>query len=171
MSARWWGFPLGYSTPQTKAWETQQAIMDGANEIDMVINIGRVRGVESEGERFFSEARHEIGLLREICRGDIILKVIVETCYLSEAQKIALCTVISQEGADFIKTSTGFGPGGAKLEDIALFRQHLFENVKIKAAGGISTIEAAKAFINAGCDRIGSSKLVRLLDEMDGDEV
>lgn len=97
--------------------------------------------------------------------------MIVETCYLNEVQKIALCRIVSQEGADFIKTLTGFGPGGAKLEDIALFRQHLFENVKIKAAGGISTIEAAKAFIDAGCDRIGSSKLVRLLAEVDGDEV
>lgn len=165
------GFPLGYSTTQTKAWEAQQAIMDGANEIDMMINIGYIYGGERKDEYFFSSVRHEISRLREICRGDIILKVIVETCYLNEAQKIALCRIVSQEGADFIKTSTGFGPGGAKLEDIALFRQHLFENVKIKAAGGISTIEAAKAFINAGCDRIGSSKLVRLLAEVDGDEV
>lgn len=164
------GFPNGYNTLEIKAQEAKQAIACGADEIDMVINIGAV--VQSDPIMAdLDEVRREIETLRQVCSEPTILKVIIETCYLTEAQKINLCHVVTQAGADFIKTSTGFGPKGATLADVELFRRHLGPNVKIKAAGGISTIQQAKDFLNAGCDRIGSSKLVRLLAEIEGDEV
>lgn len=164
------GFPNGYNTLEIKAQEAKQAIACGADEIDMVINIGAV--VQSDPIMAdLDEVRREIETLRQVCSEPTILKVIIETCYLTEAQKINLCHVVTQAGADSIKTSTGFGPKGATLADVELFRRHLGPNVKIKAAGGISTIQQAKDFLNAGCDRIGSSKLVRLLAEIEGDEV
>lgn len=164
------GFPSGYNTLETKAWETKEAILNGADEIDMVINIGAAVHSGQMGDDL-DEVRREIERVRDICIGNVILKVIIETCFLSEVQKINLCRVVTEAKADFIKTSTGFGVSGANLADIELFRQYLGENVKIKAAGGISTIESAKQFIEAGCSRIGSSKLVRLLAEVDGNEV
>lgn len=164
------GFPNGYNTLETKTWEAQQAILLGADEIDMVIDIGAAVHSGQIG-RDFDVVKREIEAIRKICEGGIILKVIVETCYLNEAQKINLCHIVTDAGANYIKTSTGFGPKGATLEDVRLFRSYLGKGVKIKAAGGISTIEQAKEFLDAGCERIGSSKLVRLLAEVEGDEV
>jgi len=150
------GFPLGYSIAAAKIVETVQALEDGAAEIDMVINIGDVKN-----DRFDS-VHNEIKTIKTLC-GNKILKVIVETCYLSEEEKIRLCGIVTEAGADFIKTSTGFGTAGAALADIGLFRQHIGPNVKIKAAGGIKTREDMEAFISAGADRIGSSSAVKLL--------
>lgn len=152
------GFPLGYSVTEAKAAETRQAILDGAHEIDMVINISHVKN------GMFDEVEKEIRTLKEIC-GEHILKVIVETCYLTEEEKIAVCKAVTSAGADYIKTSTGFGTGGATIEDVRLFRKHIGEGVKIKAAGGISTLEDLQAFVEEGCDRIGTSRAVGLLQE------
>ena len=152
------GFPLGYSVTEAKAAETRQAIADGAKEIDMVINISHVKN------GMYDEVEQEIRTLKEIC-GSLVLKVIIETCYLSEEEKIAMCRAVTNAGADYIKTSTGFGTGGATIEDIRLFKQHIGENVKIKAAGGISTVEDLEAFVEEGCDRIGTSRAVGLLKE------
>ena len=150
------GFPLGYSVTEAKAAETRQAIADGANEIDMVVNISHIKN------GMYDEVEQEIRTLKEIC-GNIVLKVIVETCYLTEEEKIAMCKAVTNAGADYIKTSTGFGTGGATIEDVRLFKQHIGENVKIKAAGGISTVEDLEAFVQEGCDRIGTSRAVGLL--------
>jgi len=150
------GFPLGYSITAAKIVETVQALEDGAAEIDMVINIGNVKNGR------FDPVHNEIKTIKTLC-GEKILKVIVETCYLSEEEKIRLCDIVTEAGADFIKTSTGFGTAGAALADIRLFRQHIGPNVKIKAAGGIKTREDLEAFINAGADRIGASSAVKLL--------
>jgi deoxyribose-phosphate aldolase len=150
------GFPLGYSITTAKIVETVQALEDGAAEIDMVINIGNVKNGR------FDSVHNEIKTIKMFC-GDKILKVIVETCYLSEEEKIRLCGIVTEAGADFIKTSTGFGTAGAALADIQLFRQRIGPNVKIKAAGGIKTREDLEAFISAGADRIGSSSAVKLL--------
>ncbi|MCH5259983.1 MAG: deoxyribose-phosphate aldolase [Lachnospiraceae bacterium] len=150
------GFPLGYSVTEAKAAETRQAIADGAQEIDMVINISHVKN------GMYDEVEREICTLKEICGGRV-LKVIIETCYLTEEEKIAMCKAVTDAGADYIKTSTGFGSGGATLEDIRLFKKHIGEDVKIKAAGGISTVEDLEAFVQEGCDRIGTSKAVGLL--------
>ena len=150
------GFPLGYSVTEAKAAETRQAIADGAQEIDMVINISHVKN------GMYDEVEREICTIKEICGGRV-LKVIIETCYLTEEEKIAMCRAVTDAGADYIKTSTGFGTGGATLEDIRLFKKHIGENVKIKAAGGISTVEDLEAFVQEGCDRIGTSRAVGLL--------
>lgn len=150
------GFPLGYSVTEAKAAETRQAIADGAQEIDMVINISHVKN------GMYDEVEREICTLKEICGGRI-LKVIIETCYLTEEEKIAMCRAVTDAGADYIKTSTGFGTGGATLEDIRLFKKYVGEDVKIKAAGGISTVEDLEAFVQEGCDRIGTSRAVGLL--------
>ena len=150
------GFPLGYSVTEAKAAETRQAISDGASEIDMVVNISHVKN------GMYDEVEQEIRTLKEIC-GNLVLKVIVETCYLTEEEKIAMCKAVTNAGADYIKTSTGFGTGGATIEDVRLFKQHIGENVKIKAAGGISTVEDLEAFVQEGCDRIGTSRAVGLL--------
>jgi len=150
------GFPLGYSITAAKIVETVQALEDGAAEIDMVINIGNVKNGH------FDPVHNEIKTVKTLCE-DKILKVIVETCYLSEEEKIRLCGIVTEAGADFIKTSTGFGTAGAALADIRLFRQNIGPNVKIKAAGGIKTREDMEAFIGAGADRIGSSSAVKLL--------
>lgn len=151
------GFPLGYSTTAVKIFETEDAIKNGANEIDMVINIGDVKNGR------FDKVTEEISAIRKACDGKV-LKVIIETCYLTEDEKIKLCDCVTKAGADYIKTSTGFGDAGAKIEDIQLFKNHIGKNVKIKAAGGIRTKEAMEEFINAGCDRIGTSGAKNLLN-------
>ncbi|GHU28789.1 deoxyribose-phosphate aldolase [Spirochaetia bacterium] len=149
------GFPLGYNTTAVKVIETNQALMDGAAEIDMVINCGNVKNGR------FDAVAEEISAIKKIT-GTKILKVIIETCFLTEPEKIRLCGIVTESGADYIKTSTGFGSAGAVLSDIALFRKHIGSDVKIKAAGGIKTKEAFEAFLEAGCDRIGSSSAVTL---------
>jgi deoxyribose-phosphate aldolase len=150
------GFPLGYSITAAKVLETEMAVKSGAAEIDMVINIGDVKSGH------FDWVMEEIRLIKKAC-GDKILKVIVETCYLTEEEKIRLCGIVGSAGADFIKTSTGFGNAGATLADITLFKQHIMPGVKIKAAGGIKTREDFEAFMSAGADRIGTSSAVKLL--------
>jgi len=150
------GFPLGYSTTAVKVTETQEALKDGAEEIDMVVNISDVKN------GFFEKVEEEIRTIKQVC-GSHILKVIIETCYLTEEEKIAMCRAVTDAGADYIKTSTGFGTGGALLEDVRLFKEHIGPHVKIKAAGGIRTAEDIEAFINAGCERIGTSSAVEIL--------
>lgn len=150
------GFPLGYSTTEVKCFEAQNAIQNGASEIDMVVNLGWVK----DGR--FDDVRDEIARVKAAC-GDKILKVIIETCYLTEQEKIELCKCVTNGGADFIKTSTGFGTAGADIEDIRLFKRHIGENVKIKAAGGVKTKSDLEMFLNEGCERIGTSSAVKLL--------
>lgn len=149
------GFPLGYSVTAAKLTEVEQALSEGCNEIDMVINIGDVKN------GLYDKVEEEIRTLKKAC-GSHILKVIVETCYLTEEEKIAMCKAVTAAGADYIKTSTGFGTNGAAREDIELFKKHIGPNVKIKAAGGISTLEDMEMFINLGCARVGTSKGVEL---------
>lgn len=149
------GFPLGYANTEAKVAETKKAIEDGASEIDMVINISDVKN------GLYDAVEEEIRTLKSTC-GDKILKVIIETCYLTQEEKIAMCKAVTGAGADYIKTSTGFGTGGATMEDVFLMKEHIGPNVKIKAAGGVSTIEDLENFLNAGCDRIGTSKAVAL---------
>ena len=155
------GFPLGYSVTEAKVLETRKAIEDGANEIDMVINISDVKNGD------FEKVTKEIAALKEAC-GDKILKVIIETCYLTEEEKIAMCKAVTEAGADYIKTSTGFGTAGATIEDIRLFKKYIGPNVKMKAAGGVKTVADLEMFINEGCDRIGTSSAVNMLK---GEEV
>ena len=150
------GFPLGYSVTEAKICEVRKALAEGCNEIDMVINVSDVKNGD------FDKVEEEIRTLKKEC-GDHILKVIIETCYLTEAEKIRMCEIVTKAGADYIKTSTGFGTGGATLEDIKLFKEHIGPKVKIKAAGGISTLEDLEAFLALGCDRIGTSRAVGLL--------
>lgn len=150
------GFPLGYSVTAAKLTEVEQALADGCNEIDMVVNISDVKN------GLYDKVEEEIRTLKEAC-GSHILKVIVETCYLTEEEKIAMCRAVTNAGADYIKTSTGFGVGGATKEDVELFRRHIGPQVKIKAAGGVSTVEDLKMFLDLGCDRIGTSRAVGLL--------
>ena len=150
------GFPLGYSCTKAKIAEVKQALQDGASEIDMVINIGDCK------EHKYDKIKAEIKALKEAC-GDNILKVIIETCYLSEDEKIAMCHAVTGAGADYIKTSTGFGTNGATLEDIKLFRSNIGPKVKIKAAGGVKTITDLEAFIGAGASRIGSSSAIEIV--------
>lgn len=144
------GFPLGYGTTEGKVAETRKALEDGADEIDMVINITDVKNGD------YDKVTQEIISIKRECFNHI-LKVIVETCYLTEKEKIAMCKAVTDAGAEYIKTSTGFGTAGAQIEDIKLFKEHIGAAVKIKAAGGIRTKEAVDAFLNAGCDRIGCS--------------
>lgn len=150
------GFPLGYNPAEAKVCEARTALRDGADELDMVINLGDVKN------RDFDKVYEEIRALRETA-GSRILKVIVETCYLTRDEKIRLCEIVTKAGADYIKTSTGFGTAGATMEDILLFKEHIGSSVKIKAAGGIRTREDLEAFIQAGCSRIGTSSAVKLL--------
>ena len=150
------GFPNGYVASDVKIYETTIAIKDGADEIDMVINLGNVKSGK------FKEILEEIKHIKRIC-GSRILKVIVETCYLTEAEKIEMCRVVTEAGADYIKTSTGFGSCGATYEDVALFKKHVGKNVKIKAAGGIKTFEMAEEYIRLGADRLGTISLVKLI--------
>jgi len=150
------GFPLGYSITAAKVLETERAILSGAGEIDMVINVSDVKNSR------FDFVLEEIKLIKNACGGKI-LKVIIETCYLSNEEKIRLCEIVTEAGADFIKTSTGFGTAGATLADVELFKKHIGSKVKIKAAGGVKTREDLEAFINAGASRIGTSSAVKLL--------
>lgn len=144
------GFPLGYSTAAAKCFEAEDAVKNGADEIDMVINLGDVKNGD------LGSVESEIASVKRSC-GDKILKVIIETCYLTREEKIALCGCVTRAGADYIKTSTGFGSAGAEIEDIRLFAEHIGENVRIKAAGGIRTREDMERFLAEGCDRIGTS--------------
>ena len=148
------GFPNGYQTTAVKVAETKDAIEHGADEIDMVINLCDVKNGS------FDKVAEEIRQLKKVC-GFRTLKVIVETCFLTKAEKIKLCQIVTEAGADYIKTSTGFGNAGATVEDVRLFREYTGENVKIKAAGGIRDIETAEALIEAGADRLGSSALLK----------
>ena len=150
------GFPLGYSTTEAKVEEVKKAIKDGASEIDMVVNIADVKNGD------YKKVEEEIRALRE-ATGEVILKVIIETCYLTEEEKIAMCKAVTDANADYIKTSTGFGSGGATLEDVILMKNHIGPNVKIKAAGGIRTKADMEAFIEAGCSRLGTSSAVDIL--------
>lgn len=149
------GFPLGYQVTAAKVAEVEEAIKQGCNEIDMVVNITDVKN------GLYGKVEEEIRAVKKAC-GDHILKVIIETCYLTEEEKIAMCKAVTNAGADYIKTSTGFGTGGATLEDVKLFKEHIGPNVKIKAAGGVSTLQDLEAFLNLGCDRIGTSRAVGL---------
>jgi deoxyribose-phosphate aldolase len=150
------GFPLGYNSSPVKVAEARDALSAGADELDMVINLGLVKAGDFDG------VTREIAAIREVSAGKT-LKVIVETCYLTEEEKVRLCGCVGQAGADYIKTSTGFGSAGAKLADIGLFAAHLAPGIKIKAAGGISTREDLEAFIQAGCSRLGTSRGKQIL--------
>ena len=150
------GFPLGYNLTESKIVEAKKAIEYGASEIDMVVNISDVKNGDYE------KVEEEIKAIKEAV-GERILKVIIETCYLTKEEKIAMCKAVTNAGADYIKTSTGFGTDGARMEDVILFKEHIGENVKIKAAGGVRTKEDLIAFIEAGCDRIGTSSAIKML--------
>ena len=150
------GFPNGYMTTAAKAFETKDALENGASEIDMVINIGWLK------DKKYDLIENEIRSLKEIC-GDKILKVIIETCFLTEEEKIKMCEIVTKAGADYIKTSTGFGGAGATFEDIKLFSEHIGPNVKMKAAGGISSIEDAEKFLELGADRLGTSRIIKIV--------
>ena len=150
------GFPLGYSTTPAKVAEVRQALADGVSEVDMVVNISDVKNGN------YQAVEEEIATLKKEV-GDKVLKVIIETCYLTEEEKIAMCHAVTNAGADYIKTSTGFGTGGATMEDIKLFKAHIGPNVKMKAAGGVKTVSDMENFINEGCDRIGTSSAINIL--------
>ena len=150
------GFPNGYSTTAVKVFETKDAIENGASEIDMVINIGMLK------DKRYQDVEDEICQIKEAC-GEKILKVIIETCLLTEDEKIKMCEIVTKVGADYIKTSTGFSTAGATFEDVDLMRKHVGENVKVKAAGGISSFDDAEEFIRLGADRLGTSRLVKIM--------
>ena len=152
------GFPLGYNTTEVKKAETEQAVSEGACEVDMVVNLGDVKNGD------FDRVTEEIAILKKAA-GDKILKVIIETCYLTEEEKIRLCRCVSEGGADYIKTSTGFGTAGATMEDIRLFKKHLTGQVKMKAAGGVRTREDLEQFLKEGCSRIGTSSAIHILSK------
>lgn len=150
------GFPLGYSVTEAKVAEVKAAVADGATEVDMVVNIGDVKNGA------FDKVTAEIAALKKAA-GDNILKVIIETCYLTGDEKIKLCECVTQAGADYIKTSTGFGSAGATIADVLLFKAHIGPNVKIKAAGGIRSRQDMVDFLEAGCDRLGTSSAIKIL--------
>jgi deoxyribose-phosphate aldolase len=152
------GFPNGYMTTEAKAFETADAVKNGADEIDMVINLGMVK------DKAWDMIENDIKAVRNACPGKI-LKVIIECCLLTDEEKIRMCGIVSNSGADFIKTSTGFSKGGATPEDIALFKAHVSNGTKIKAAGGIASLEDADRFLTLGADRLGTSRIVRLVKE------
>ncbi len=154
------GFPNGYSTTFVKVCETKDAIANGAAEIDMVINIGLLK------DKKYKEVEDEIRQIHEACNGKI-LKVIIETCLLTEEEKIKMCEIITNAGAEYIKTSTGFASSGATFEDVKLMKKHIGKNVKIKAAGGISSFDNAEKFIRCGADRLGTSRLVKIIKNTD----
>ena len=156
------GFPNGYSTTAVKVFETEDAIRNGADEIDMVINIGWVK------DQKWDALLEEIKAIKESCQGRI-LKVIVETCLLTEAEKIKMCELVTASGAEYIKTSTGFSTGGATREDVALFAKHIGPGVKIKAAGGIASLKDAEDFLALGADRLGTSRIVKLAKGQQGE--
>lgn len=151
------GFPNGYNTTEVKVFETRDAIQKGADEIDMVINIGMVK------EKNYNYITNEIKQIKEAC-GDKILKVIIETCLLTEEEKITLCECVAKSGAEFIKTSTGFSTGGATIEDIELFKKYVGKDIKIKAAGGVKSIEKAEEFIEKGASRLGTSSIIKIMN-------
>lgn len=157
------GFPNGYDTTASKVFEAADAIAGGASEIDMVINLGWLR------DRHFSDVQAEIATLKAVC-GKNILKVIIETCLLTEEEKIRMCEIVTEAGADYIKTSTGFSSAGATFDDIRLFSRYIGENVKIKAAGGIKSIEDAEKFLALGADRLGTSRIVKIVKEREAAE-
>ena len=150
------GFPNGYTTTAAKEFETKDAIENGASEIDMVINIGWLK------DRKYDLIENEIRTLKEVC-GENVLKVIIETCLLTDEEKIKMCQTVTEAGADYIKTSTGFAGGGATFEDVKLFAEHVGPDVKIKAAGGISSLEDAEKFLALGADRLGTSRIVKIV--------
>lgn len=154
------GFPNGYMTTEVKEWETKDALENGASEIDMVVNLGWIK----DGK--YDLVEEEIRCLKEIC-GEKVLKVIIETCLLTEEEKIRMCHVVTKAGADYIKTSTGFSKGGATFEDIKLFSEHIGSGVKMKAAGGISSLEDAEKFLALGADRLGTSRIIKLIRQED----
>lgn len=155
------GFPNGYSTTATKIFETSDAIKNGADEIDMVINVGWLK------DKKYDDILNEINAIKDACNGKI-LKVIIETCLLTDEEKIKMCEIISNSNADFIKTSTGFSTGGATKADIELFAKHTTNGKKIKAAGGIASIEDAEEFINLGASRLGTSRMVKIVKNEQG---
>ena len=154
------GFPNGYSTTMVKVFETKEAIANGAKEIDMVVNLGWVK------DQLWDKVLEEIQAVKRAC-GELILKVIVETCLLTQEEKIRMCQAVTAAGADYIKTSTGFSTGGATFADVELFRAHVGPGVKIKAAGGISTLEDAERFLALGASRLGTSRVVKLVKEQE----
>lgn len=154
------GFPNGYNTTAVKVFETENAVADGADEIDMVIPVGALKSGRED------QVLAEIRAVKEACQGRI-LKVIIETCLLTREEKISMCRLVTEAGADFIKTSTGFSTGGATFEDVSLFAEHVGPGVKIKAAGGIASMEDAERFLKLGADRLGTSRVVKLVKEME----
>lgn len=156
------GFPNGYSTTAVKVFETQDAIGNGASEIDMVVNIGWIK------DQRWDELEEEIKAIKLACK-EKILKVIIETCLLSEEEKVQMCRIVTAAGADYIKTSTGFSTAGATREDVALFKAHVGAGVKIKAAGGISSLQDAEDFIALGTDRLGTSRIVKIVKGLQGE--
>ena len=157
------GFPNGYSTTATKVFETRDAIANGASEIDMVINIGWVK------DRRWGDLLEEIRAVKAACQGKL-LKVIIETCLLTDDEKIKMCEIVSASGADYIKTSTGFSTGGATFHDVELFAKHVKPGVKIKAAGGISSLDDAEKFIELGASRLGTSRVVKIVKKLEAEE-
>ncbi len=154
------GFPNGYDTTKSKCFEASDAVENGADEVDMVINIGWVK------DQKWDALLDEIKAVKAACRGKL-LKVIIETCLLTDEEKIKMCQIVSKSGADFIKTSTGFSTGGATFHDVELFSQHVAPGVKIKAAGGISSLEDAEKFIELGASRLGTSRVVKIVKKME----
>lgn len=150
------GFPNGYMTTKAKEFETKDALENGASEIDMVINIGWLK------DKKYDLIENEIRALKAVCK-DKILKVIIETCFLTDEEKIKMCEIVTNAGADYIKTSTGFGGAGATFDDIKLFSQHIGPNVKMKAAGGISSMDDAEKFLELGADRLGTSRIIKIV--------
>ena len=153
------GFPNGYNTTETKVFETQNAVSNGAEEIDMVINIGWLK------DKKYDSILEEIKAIKKACNGKL-LKVIIETCLLTEEEKIKMCKIVSEAGADYIKTSTGFSKAGATFEDVELMAKNVAEGVKVKAAGGISGLEDAEKFINLGASRLGTSRIIKAVKEV-----
>ena len=150
------GFPNGYNTKETKVFETQNAIQNGALEIDMVVNIGDIKSKD------YDKVLNEIKSIKAAC-GDKVLKVIIETCLLTEDEKIKMAQIVTESGADYIKTSTGFSTGGATREDVKLLKDHVGAHMKVKASGGISSTQDAMDFINLGADRLGTSQIVKIV--------
>ncbi len=156
------GFPNGYDTTAAKCYQAFDAVQNGADEIDMVINIGALK------DKDYAFVLDEIKAIKEHCGGKL-LKVIIETCLLTDEEKIKMCEIVSESGADYIKTSTGFSTGGATFDDIKLFDQHVAPHVKIKAAGGISSLEDAEKFISLGASRLGTSRIVKIAKQLESE--
>ena len=154
------GFPNGYSTTAVKVFETKDAIANGAEEIDMVINVGALKN------KRYQDIEDEIRQIHEACNGKI-LKVIIEACLLTDEEKIKMCEIVTKAGAEYIKTSTGFSTGGATFDDVALMRKHIGADVKVKAAGGISSFDDAEKFTSLGADRLGTSRLIKIMKNTD----